>query len=504
MSESTRTSNESNSTTPNLHITPEDNKNISKDTNEDLNYDKALSSEATQNKATKTSVPNDLNNTDTISNKIKFDYEDNKSISSSTNETLKVLTNYDQALSEGAVHSEVNETVILKDLNNTDVISATTKLDDVSNLDIEKEKRKQRKVERKEKEDINDKPEEVQLVDTIVVKGSVLQGQIDQLTAEYLSFKLIYGQGSIRINYSDVESLVTEHEYHIYFDGKETLGSISGIKDHAFLLIQHGEVEELITISKIDRFIVSETEDNSIENRLRNTFPYWSGNADLGLEYENGTNQKRKIKLDVKIQRKRAEFKTILLTSFAFEVTQTSDTPEVVNKKELYSFLEQDYAFSEHDLLFAEIGYDFDEPRYVDNRLYPSAGYGYRLQTDKNHWIQFKVGAGYVFEQFLASNDNGKDSVNTYATALFAVDTTYKFEDLIFIDSVLLSAYFFYMPGLSGPDQNWLLRYSLTGTIPLSKSLAFKMVAKQITDDNPAPDVGNNKFTFDLYLSLRF
>ena len=447
------------------------------------------------------------NNSSELNLHPRVKHEDNTSVSKDVNKALKILAEYDTALAEGMTQSEENQTVAsgeLEDINNSNVISSTTKLDDVSNLDIEKEKRKQRKVERANQKKELDNPSKVTLIDTIVVKGSVLQGRIDQLTSDYISFKLIYGSGSIRINYADVESLVAEHEYHIYFDGKETLGTISGIKDHAFLRIQHGEVEELITISKIDRFVISEKEDTSIENRLRNTFPYWNGNVDLGLEYENGVNQKRKIKIEAHIERKRAEFKTIFDASYAYEITKTTDTAQVINKKELYSFLEQDYAFSDEDLLFAEIGYDFDEPRYVDKRFYPSAGYGYRLQEDKTHWVQFKVGAGFVYEDFLASDSNHSASVNQYVAGLFAIDATYKFDDMFLVDNVLLIGHFFYMPGLRGPQQNWLLRYSVTGLIPLSKSLAFKVVARQITDDNPAANVGNNKLTFDLYLSLRF
>ena len=430
--------------------------------------------------------------------------EDNTSRSKDVNEVMNILTNYDGAVAAGITQSEANKTVVAVDSNNSNAISATTKLDDVSNLDIEKEKRKQRKVKRSKKVAASSESKEVSLIDTIVVKGSVLQGQIDQLTSEYISFKLIYGQGSIRIDYDDVESLVAEHEYHIYFDGKETLGTISGIKDHAFLQVKHGEVEELIRISKIDRFIISEKEDTSIENRLRNTFPYWSGNVDLGLEYEDGTNQKRKVKFEAHIERKRAEFTTVLDALFSFETTQTKDTPFVVNKKELYSFLEQDYAFSENDLLFAEIGYDFDEPRFVNNRLYPSAGYGYRIQADKSHWIQFKVGGGYVIEEFLASDVNLSDSTNSYLAGLFAINAKYKFEDLWLVNSISLTGYLFYMPGIRGPSKNWLLRYSVIGEIPLSKAVSFKVVGRQVTDDNPAPGVGNNKLTFDLYLSLRF
>ncbi len=430
--------------------------------------------------------------------------DDNKSNSKKATTTLNILSNYDNATITGEMHTEENLTKA-QDVNNTNAISPTTKLDDVSNLDIAKVKREQRKIARNQKshEDGNTEDKD-QLVDTIVVKGSVLQGRIDQLTSEYISFKLIYGIGSIRIDYADVESLNTEHEYHIYFDGKETLGTISEIKDHAFLKVKHGEVEELITISKIDRVIVSEREDDSVENQLRNMFPYWSGSVDVGLEYEAGNLEKRKAKLESHIERKRSEYKTIFDVAYAYESTKTVDTPNLLTKHELYSFLEQNYLFTTDDLLFAEIGYDFDEPRFVNNRLYPSVGYGYHLATDKSHWVQFKVGGGFVYEDFLSYDENSSASSNQYLAGLFAVDASYKFEDLMLVNSIVLGVHFFYMPGIRSLKENWLFRYSITGSIPISKILALKAVAKQVSDDNPSPDIGNNKLTFDLYLSLNF
>ena len=399
------------------------------------------------------------------------------------------------------------EAISATDDNKSDLISTTTKLDDVSTLDIVKAKRKQRKIMREEAKEEDTQTR--QLIDTIVVKGAVLQGQIDQLTSEYISFKLIYGEGSIRIDYADIESLATEHEYHIYFDGKETEGYITGIKEHAFLLIQHGEVEELITIAKIDRFIISENEDRTFENRMRNTFPYWSGNLDVGIEYESGSNTKNKLKVGGHIERKRSEYKTIFDVTYAYETTQTVDTAKVLNKHELYTFLEQDYSFSDHDLFFIEIGYDFDVPRYVDNRVYPSMGYGYRLQSTKKRWIQFKVGGGYVYENFLGSyeadgTETRPSSKNQYAAGFFGIDAEYEVEDVAIINRILLGAHFFYMPGVKDLKKDWLLRYAITASIPLSKTLALKMIGREITDSNPAPEVGNNKFTFDLYLTFRF
>mgnify|MGYP000297567699 CR=1 FL=1 len=419
------------------------------------------------------------------------------------NSTLELLQGYDGVTVAGVLQSEpetVDANVTKEDDNNSNVISPTTKLDDVSKHDIVKEQRKQRKIEREDTKEELKKPDTKsrQLVDTIVVKGSVLQGKIAQLTSEYISFSLIYGEGSIRINYRDVESLMTEHEYHIYFDGKETQGYITGIKDHAFLMIQHGEIEELITISKIDRFVISEREDTSFENKLRNTFPYWSGNMDLGIEYESGTNIKNKLKIGGHTERKYTVHKTLFDITYSYEATETIDTPEVLNKHELYTFLEHDYFLKESHLLFAEIGYDFDVPRGVDNRIYPSFGYGYRLQADKKRWVQFKLGGGYVYETFIDYPSN------EYAAGFLGLDAEYEVRDLLLLNRILFGANFFYMPAFRDISNNWLLRYSVTAEIPVSKALSLKMVARQVSDDNPSPEVGDNKFTFDLYLSLRF
>ncbi len=425
------------------------------------------------------------------------------------NSTLELLEDYNSATTEGALQSEragVDANITKEDDNSSDMISPTTKLDDVSNLDIVKEQRKQRKIERtEEKAAPADEPHA--LVDTIVVKGSVLQGNIDELTADSITFKLIYGEGSIRINYADVDALVTEHEYHIYFDGKETMGHITGIKDHAFLLIKHGEVEELVTISKIDRFIVSEEEDDSLENRWRNTVPYLRGNLDFGIEFESGTYEKHKFNIAGHVERKRTVNRTIFDIVYAFERRATIDEPMSLYKDELYSYLEQDYAFSKHDTMFGAIGYDFDVPRGVDNRIYPAIGYGYLLREGKRRWVQFKVGGGYVYETFIDDptfNIAQDDLTNSYLSGFFGVNAEYEVREIPLVDRMYFGGNFFYMPGFKDIKHNWLLRYSLSAAIPLSKSLSLKTVMRQISDNNPSPSVGNNKLTVDFYFSLLF
>lgn len=412
--------------------------------------------------------------------------------SNENNGSSLLLAGYDVETVTGTMHRKV-QTPETNATKNKDLIAPTTKLDDVTALDIVKEQRKQRK----ETEEVTDAPRP--LIDTIVVKGSVLQGQIDQLTSEHIQFKLIYGSGSIRIKYSDIESIQTEHEYHIYFDGKETDGHITGIKDHAFLRVTHGEIEELITISKIDRFVISTNEDDSFENVLRNTLPYWSGNIDIGVALETGSNNKRKLKIGGHVERNKGANRIFFDLLYDYELTKTPDSnTTVLNKDEQYLFGENDYLFVPQHLLFLQAGYDYDIPRGINGRVYPAAGYGYKLGTKRDAWIQFKLGAGYVYEDFI---DYGFDK---YAAGFFGIDARYKIEGLEVLEGVLLEASVFYMPGIENPSEQWLYRSNSSVSFPIGNALAFKMALRTVNDNNPSPDVGNNKMTFDLYLSARF
>ncbi|MEE9521736.1 MAG: DUF481 domain-containing protein, partial [candidate division NC10 bacterium] len=61
-----------------------------------------------------------------------------------------------------------------------------------------------------------------------------------------------------------------------------------------------------------------------------------------------------------------------------------------------------------------------------------------------------------------------------------------------------------YYPGLSDPSEEWLLRTELALTVPLIDPIAMKLRVTNVNDSNPTPDVGNNKITTTLGLSLIF
>ena len=397
------------------------------------------------------------------------------------------------------------------------MIGKNEKLDDVTPEDIAKERKLQEKVETEkimkevqERLDAGKTPlPEIKKVkiDTITVKGAVLQGQVVELNSEYLKFSLIYGSGSIRIDYTDIEQLMTEHEYHIFYKGKETTGKIVGIKDHAWLIIKHGNVEELIKIEYIDRFLLSVNEKDTLNNRLHNLFPYTKGNVDIGMEYESGSNIKRKLSFAAHVVHKVTKHRTVFDISYAYEETDTVNTTKTLNKDEWVIFAEHDYYYNKNNFFFAQLGYDYDRPRGVKGRIYPAAGGGHRFEKSRDVWLQLKLGASNVTEKFFPYDVNGtmvENGSNSYIAAYLGADARYIMKSIWLLRELRFSGQLFYMPGFENPKKDWLFRAKGNIALPIGESLALRFVVNYVNDDNPTPAIGNNKLTMNLYLSILF
>ncbi|WP_456382410.1 DUF481 domain-containing protein [Hydrogenimonas sp.] len=384
------------------------------------------------------------------------------------------------------------------------------KLDDVTREDVVEARQKRLRIEAEEsrqKEELRLDGAKREKVDTIVVKGTVLQGRITELTSKYVEYSLVYGTGTIRIAYKDIEQITTEHEYHIFYLGKETVGRVVGIENHTFLIIKHGDVKELVKIGNIDRFILSVKENDTIENRLRNMFPYTRGSIDLGMEFETGIKRKKKISLAYNMVRKVTNHRQILDIHYNYETTETEGADKSLDKKELYISGEENYLLDRKRFYFAQLGYDFDQPRGIEYRLYPSIGYGHRFYFGKETWIQLKGGAGYVYESFYPYDPlPGEKYVgnNDYSALFVGISAKDHLRDLWLIEELILTANVFYMPSLMAPSDDWLSRMTFTVDFPLTSLLSLKLLYRVVNDDNPVPEVGNNKTTTDLLFSIHY
>ncbi len=332
--------------------------------------------------------------------------------------------------------------------------------------------------------------------DEITVKDTPLKGRILGLEKKGIRFKTIYGEGTIVILYKDVQKIEAHGEYHIiHGEAQELEGRIFGIEDGQLLVGDNPATAEQVASATIQRGVsTSEYEEQSWIEKLRNKYPYWKANLDLGLNIEEGAVVKRKIEVGFDIQRRKRPTRLVANWFSAYETEQTSPTaPTTVTKNEFSGFLLGEYDLSKHWFLFALPALSRDIPRGIDLLSYPGGGVGYRFVETDRALLQVQAGGAYVTQNFTDF------PTNTFPSGLLGLEGRYEFESGIEVGGRM-----FYYPGIPEPREDWLYRTELYFTIPLFDPIALKLRFTNVNDNNPTPDVGNNKATTTLGLSLKF
>jgi hypothetical protein len=331
--------------------------------------------------------------------------------------------------------------------------------------------------------------------DIVVVKDSRLEGQVVGLTSESLRFELIYGRGSILISFADIDFLRTQHSYHIFYDGKELIGKIIGIEDHKWLIVKNGSNTELIEIKTIDRFILSTEEDSSTTNYFRNLFPYISGNIDVALELESGTPSTTELDISTRLEYQKKRDRILVNGEYQYDTKKADGSPKQTTKDE-YAINTQYNHYTQagrDEFYFLGGGAEHDGLRHIDHLYYGALGLGHRFSLDRKRYIELQGGAGGVISEY----DNYANE--TYGAVYTGFDFLYTFANGMFWRGTML-----YMPSVGYARQTWLFRASTSLTFPLSQMLALKASLTDVDDNNPSPDIGNNKITTNFGMSLLF
>ena len=336
--------------------------------------------------------------------------------------------------------------------------------------------------------------------DTIKVHGMVLHGKVVGLGPEKLSFRINYAEGIVRFKYEDIESLYTRYNYHISYRNKDIEGKIVGIDDNGTLRVKddRGRMSN-IDVKDVDNFVMSVKDDDSFENRVRNRFPYTKGSTHLGFEIENGNSKKNKVDLLVNTRYKRARHEILYYLDYAYETTETEDTPKTHNKDELASFLTYKYHTTDEFFYYGTLLGEYDKPRHIDRQFVVSAGAGYRWRFGKSKWIEPSLGIGYASSDY---SDAYADK--RYAVAALNLFGKYQWENLPLIHTMITDGFLLYYPRISPLEEDWIMRGNLNFTVPLFDFLSVKLAFDFINDSNPNPEVGNNKTTTKLLFGIDF
>ena len=341
---------------------------------------------------------------------------------------------------------------------------------------------------------------EEEIKDTIVVHGMVLHGRVTNLGPEKLSFKLDYSDGINNIAYKDIDSIDTKYNYHISFKRMDIVARVVGIEDNTYLKVVEGDNHRTIKISDIDNFVMSVKDDDSLENKIRNTFPYASGNINFGFEIESGSNETNELDLLLNLRHKQAEHEIKLYVTYEHDTSKTVNTDPVVNKDEMVAILSYQNHFKNDRFYYINLAGDYDRPRLIKNRWIPSAGYGYRFKFDKSTWLEPSVGLAYVATNYT----DGLYADKNFAAASLNLVGKYQMDDVPYINRLIVDGFLMYYPSLEHLSEDWVMRSNLTFAIPLFDFFSVKLSFGIRDDSNPDPSVGNNKTTIKLLFGLDF
>jgi hypothetical protein len=343
--------------------------------------------------------------------------------------------------------------------------------------------------------------EQEEIKDTIVVHGMTLYGKIVKIGPEKLSFRLLYSEGLSHFAYKDIESIVTKYTYHISYNRMDIEGRVVAIEDGSYLkIVQNDNTQRTVKISNIDNFVMSVTDDDSFENRVRNKFPYTKGNINVGFKLEQGSTIKNSVDVLFNLKHKQAEHEVLLYVDYEYETRETDTTPKYDYTDEMVGILTYKNYFKSTQFWYASLAADYDRPRFVENRYIPSLGYGHKFEFGKSAWLEPSIGLAYTSTKYVDALYDDKK----YVAGALGLKGKYRMDNVALINTFIIDGFVMYYPSIENSREDWILRSNLNFTIPLFDFLSVKLAVNYINDSNPDPTVGNNKTTTNLLFGLDF
>jgi hypothetical protein len=348
--------------------------------------------------------------------------------------------------------------------------------------------------------------EKLELADapvTIVVGDQRIKGDIKRLDDSGIEFEPAVGQGRITFTYEELDHVETRNKFHFLDeDGNEYIGRILGIDQSGLKVGDSDENAVWVPTSMIAIGVNEESYAGSRMTRLRTKWNHWSAVVDLGIEIDSGAIEKQKANTTATIDHDKRPWGATWFMEYAFESQkdkQEPADPRRVTKDEFRSYLniQRDIRQSRWIGYFFAGG-EFDLPRNVTERYYPSVGTGYRIADSKRGSLELRGGLGGVVAEFSDSPQPGSSERREYFAGQVASTATLKLPR-----NSELRGFAMYMPAFEGPGKHWLFRFDLTLTVPIFDPLALRMRLSEVNDDNPST-AGNNKTVFVTALAVRF
>lgn len=330
--------------------------------------------------------------------------------------------------------------------------------------------------------------------DEITVKGDTLKGTVKGLTDEHVEFETIYGAGTIKIPYADVERIDTESAYRVFHAGAETTGRLTGVADGAVVMTTPEGGTDRIATSTIDKAFSEKEIVDSFQTRLHAELPYWSGELNTGLSLTRARIDTTAYSAGFRAERKRKPTRFLMIGDYTYS-TQEEEGEDETEKltDDAFGQVRGEYGFAEDWFVYANGTAEYDAIQRLSIRGVPEGGVGYHLYQTKDSFWSIYGGTAWVYERFF------DDTHNDYVALVFGTET-----ELQLPYDAFFRAGATYLPAVDDWQNDYLIRSYASLAVPVWKMIAMKASLVNDYDNTPAEGTPPNSLSLLLGLALTF
>jgi hypothetical protein len=330
--------------------------------------------------------------------------------------------------------------------------------------------------------------------DEITVKGDTLKGTVKGLTDEHVEFETIYGAGTIKIPYADVDRLDTESAYRVFHAGEETTGRLTGVADGSLVVTTPDGDTDRIATGTIEQAFSEQEIADSFATRLHAELPYWSGELNTGLSLTRARVDTTAYSVGLRAERKRKATRFLMIGDYTYSTQKERGEDETEKlTDDAFGQLRGEYGFWDHWFAYANATAEYDAIQRLSIRAVPEGGIGYHLYKTKESFWSVYGGTAWVYERFF------DDTHNDYVSLVFGTETELQLPyDAIFRAGAT------YLPAVDDWQNDYLIRSYASLTVPVWKMIAMKASLVDEYDNTPAEGTPPNSLSLLLGLALTF
>lgn len=344
--------------------------------------------------------------------------------------------------------------------------------------------------------------------DRLTAMGDTLRGRVVEMDADGVEFEPVYGKGTIRVPWEEVEEIETGDTFIVlYGERGEVFGRVLGIDEQGHVVVgeEFATADRIATYAVFLAFADSDGELEGIE-RLRSQLRYWSASLDAGALYvKSNTNQTSAV-VGFRTERRKHPTRLLLEGSFRYATEKERRQDRRTTENIVYGLARGELDWTDRTYGYVSTRASYDENQHLSLRLEPRAGVGVRIVESKRFNLSGDIGGGWVYENYYGRvpiegleplrRRRGRDDSWTVAFGAQA--------DAKLPYGVIWRARAEYLPAVDDWGRDYLVRGQTELEFPLLEWLAFKVALSDEYDHTPADDSVRNRFTGTAALSLRF